>query len=381
MRIAWITTGFSKDENDYGGAAAIHNLARELSRQEEIKLFIFSLYYPINKPEYNFYNAKVYSFAQSEKISKLEKTRIWKRCRKKFEEEHLKNKFDLIHSIWAGESGYIASRLRKKLNIPFIANICGGELAEIHKIKYGSRSKFWQKTFVNMAFEQADKIIAGSNYIIDKIGIYYNKSLQDKVIKIPFGVDENLFYPNKQKSERPFPILITIGSGVDVKGYNFMLEAINQIRKKYPDLMLNICGRDDKGKLRNLVNKLDLNDNVLIKGFVDYENIPVELNKADIFVLGSLYESQNMSLIEAAFCGLPVVSTRVGIADEIAGNLVNPGNAEQLIKILLEVIDKYVDEYKKASSKIPELKEKFSLIKSVNRFVELYKSFDKSVFK
>ena len=71
MRIAWITTGFSKDENDYGGAAAIHNLARELSLSKEIDLTIFSLYYPVNKSEYDFYNAKVYSFAKNKKIFPL----------------------------------------------------------------------------------------------------------------------------------------------------------------------------------------------------------------------------------------------------------------------------------------------------------------------
>ena len=381
MRIAWITTGFSKDENDYGGAAAIHNLARELSLSKEIDLTIFSLYYPADKSEYNFHNAKVYSFARSGKTSKLEKMRLWKRCRKKFEEEHRGNKFDIIHSMWAGESGYIASRLSKKFNIPFIANICGGELAEISKIKYGSRRKFWQKTFVNMTFETADKIVAGSAYIVDKIGVYYSNTVQNKVLKIPFGVDENLFYPNKWKSERPFPILITIGSAVDVKGYNYMLQVVNRIRKNYPDLVLVICGRDDEGKLKNMVNKLDLSDNVAIKGFVDYENIPAELNEADIFVLSSLYESQNMSLIEAAFCGLPVVSTRVGVAEEITNNLVNPGDAEQLADKLTEVIENYVDEYKKAASKILELKEKFSLANSVNRFIELYKSLDKSVSK
>jgi len=131
MRIAWITSGFSKDENDYGGVAAIHNLARELSLNIEIEITVFSFYYPPDKPEYNFYKAKVFSFAQSGKISKPEKIRLWKRCRKKFEEEHKINKFGVIHSIWAGESGYIASRLSKKFNIPFTANICGGELAGI----------------------------------------------------------------------------------------------------------------------------------------------------------------------------------------------------------------------------------------------------------
>lgn len=374
MRVAWITTGFSKDENDYGGAAAIHNLARELSLNSEIELTIFSLYYPVDKPEYNFYNANVFSFAESGKISKLEKIRMWKRCRKKFEAEHGNKKFDVIHSIWAGESGYIASRLSIKLNIPFITNICGGELAGIREIKYGSRLKFWQKTFVNMAFERAYKIIAGSDYIIEKIRVYYNKNVQDKVLKIPFGVDEKIFNPASKKQKNRFPVLITIGSAVGVKAHNVMLRAIEIVKKKYPGILLVICGRDEKEKLKVMVDKMNLTGNVEIKGFIDYEKIPDELNSVDIFVLSSLYESQNMSLIEASFCGLPVVSTKVGIANEITEHLVSPGDADNLADKIIYVTDNFERESEKAVLKYHELIQKFSLSKSVGKFIELYKS-------
>jgi len=375
MRVAWITTGFSKDENDYGGAAAIHNLARELLLNSEIELTIFSLYYPVDKPEYNYYNAKVFSFAKSGKISKLEKIRLWKRCRKKFEAEHGNKKFDVIHSIWAGESGYIASRLSKKFNIPFIANICGGELAGIINISYGSRLKFWQKIFVNMAFERADKIIAGSDYIIEKIRVYYNKNVQDKVLKIPFGVDEKIFNPASKKQKNRFPVLITIGSAVGVKAHNVMLRAIEIVKKKYPGVLLVICGRDDKGKLKAMVDKMKLTGNVEIKGFINYEKIPEELNNVDIFVLSSLYESQNMSLIEASFCGLPVVSTKVGIANEITEHLVSPGEADELADKIIYVTDNFERESEKALLKYHELIQKYSLSKSVEKFIELYKTF------
>ena len=79
IRVAWVTTGFSKNENDTGGAAAIHNLARELSLKSNIDLTIFSLYYPLNQPEYKFYNAGVFSsLSQGIKITKkFNKPEIW----------------------------------------------------------------------------------------------------------------------------------------------------------------------------------------------------------------------------------------------------------------------------------------------------------------
>ena len=371
MRIGWVTTGFSKDKNDFGGAAAIHNLARELSLQDGVELLIFSLYYPVNKPEYDFYNAKVYSFAESENISKLEKINLWKRCRKKFEEEHRNKPFDIIHSIWSGESGYVASRLGKELSIPFIANVCGGELAELPEIHYGSRTKFWQRLFVDTAFDRADKIVAGSDYIIEKIDGYYDDTISGKTVKIPFGVDEKLFFPDKAKTS--FPSLVTIGSAVPVKAYNIMLKVLKIVTQKYPETKLTICGRDDKNMLPKLVQELGLVNNVELKGFVKYENIPAVLNSNDIFVLSSLYESQNMSLIEAAFCGLPVVSTNVGIAREITANTAVPGNADLLAEKIMNVIENYKNESDKTLTKITGLKEKFSLTGSGNKFIELYK--------
>jgi len=372
MRVGWITTGFSKDENDYGGAAAIHNLAKEISLIGDTELVIFSLYYPVNQPEYKFYNAEVHSFADKENISKAEKVKLWKKCRKKFEEEQRKKPFDVIHSIWAGESGYIASRLGKELQIPFIANVCGGELAELPEIHYGSRTKFWQRIFVDTSFERAYKIIAGSDYIIEKIDSYYDDAISSKVVKLPFGVDEKLFFPNKTKSN--FPALITIGNAVPVKAYNVMLKALKITVQNYPDAKLTICGRDDKNILPQIIKEFGLNNNIDLKGFVDYENIPDELNRADIFVLSSLYESQNMSIIEAAFCGMPIVSTKVGIAGETTKNIVEPGNAEKLAESIMNVIENYKNESNDALSKIPLFKEKYSLTNSVNKFIELYKS-------
>ncbi len=81
-----------------------------------------------------------------------------------------------------------------------------------------------------------------------------------------------------------------------------------------------------------------------------------------------------MSLIEASFCGLPVVSTNVGIANEITEHLTSPGNAQELAENIIKVIDNYETESEKALQKIPALIEKFSLDKSVKRFIELYKS-------
>lgn len=373
MRIAWITTGFSKDENDTGGAAAIHNLARELSLKPNIELTIFSLYYPLNQPEYNFYNAKVFSFAGTQVHKRIDKPGIWRRLIKKFDELHKAKPFDLIHSMWAGESGNIASKLSRRFNLPLIVNICGGELAEIKEIKYGSRLKYWQKRFVDTSLNNADKIVSGSDYITEKIEKYYGANAKNKTVKIPFGADEKIFFPEKPFDDSRKYKIINIANAVPVKSHETLFRAIKIACNKFPEVKLKIFGKDDKGVLKKLSSEYGVEKNVELNRFIEHEQISGELNESGIYLLSSLYESQNMSIIEAALCGLPVVSTDVGAASEVTEHIVKPGDYKGLASKIIQVIDNYNEKAIKSKEKIAGLRKKFSLQVITDKFEKLYK--------
>jgi glycosyltransferase involved in cell wall biosynthesis len=373
MRIAWVTTGFSKDENDYGGAAAIHNLARELSKANDIELTIFSLYHPLNQPEYNFYKARVFSLAEKGFESRAVKLKIWRNCQRKFAREHSINKFDVIHSMWAGESGYVASKLSKSFGVPLIINICGGELARIKEIGYGSMLKYWQKRFVDTSFASADKIISGSEYITEKIKEFYKNDILSKVVELPFGMDENVFFPSKKRRTfKEQPVLINVGSAVTVKSHITLFNALTIVIKKFPELILIHCGLDNRGILLKMAEEFELQSNVKLMGFLPYEEMPKIMNQADIFVSSSLYESQNMALIEAAFCGLSLVSTDVGAAREVTDNIVKPGDHILLANKIIEVMENLDKEKDKAKHKLDVIRLKYSLVNTAKRFVELY---------
>ncbi len=373
MRIAIITTGFAQDENDFGGAAVFYNFVKELSQRNGIELTVFALYYPDGKPEYKFFDAKVFSFTGGSE-SRFHKPGIWRRCKRKFAEKHHTKKFDMIHSLWCGESGYVASQLSEQFNIPMIATVCGGELAAIKQIRYGSQLKFWQSYFVRKTFNQAKAIIAGSDYIIDKIMVYEGEKYIKKSKKIPFGVGES-FIPERKRRvsliESGFSI-INISNVVPVKSHIDLLKAFKIVLQKYPNTQLTCCGDDSKGILKNIVNEFKLEKNVVINGFADYSQIPALLNDSDIFVLSSLYESQNMSIIEAAFCGLPVVSTNVGIAPEISPYISEAGDYEQLAKKILYVISDYDRIKAEAILKAAGFHQKYSVATCVDEYIKLY---------
>jgi glycosyltransferase involved in cell wall biosynthesis len=375
IRIAWITTGLAAKEGDHVGIASIHDLAKYLSESADVELSIFALYHPVSQEPLRFSNSWVYCgkvkgeyFSDTGKIQKL---KSFKRIISLFRNEHNKKPFDIIHSIWAGESGYTAAYLAKKYNIPLIVNICGGELADLPEINYGSRTKPVQKYFVSKALNTADIIVSSSDFISEKVKHYYGSKIYSKVRKLPFGVDGTLFKPsveNEQGQTYPDnPVLLNISSAFPVKAHNDLFAAINIVKQKYPGVMLQCCGYDEKNILKDLAAQAGLTGNVKIIGFVDHSGLPHLMHNSDVYVLSSLYESQNVSLIEASFTGLPVVSTDVGIAKELTPLISQPGDPLSLAQNIFKAIESPNMNY-------PGIREKFSLNTCSEKFIYLYRS-------
>ena len=282
--------------------------------------------------------------------------------------------FDLIQSLWLGESGYIASQISKKHNIPMIAACCGGELAGIKNINYGSQLKFWQKYFVGKTMDQAKVVIAESDFIIGKLKQVYGGSFFHKAVKIPFGVNEKMFFPVTHKINKEGKInLINIANAVPVKAHSDLFKAVSIVKESYPNVKLTCCGGDDKNILAPLVKQYAIGNNVILKGTIDHNKIPGILQNSDVFVLSSLHESQNMSIIEASFCGLPVVSTKVGVAEEITPFLSEPGDYIKLAEQIIKVISDYYKAAEICQALFGINKERFTLKNSTANFINLYK--------
>jgi glycosyltransferase involved in cell wall biosynthesis len=218
-------------------------------------------------------------------------------------------------------------------------------------------------------------IISGSDFITELVKKYYPDKILKKTVKIPFGIDETLFKPYERTNKGNHPLtLVNIANVSLVKDHVTLLKSILKVREKFPGVTLLHYGKDEKNILVNMVRDLGLENNVRIDGFLDYKHIADTLRKADIYVLSSLYESQNMSIIEAALCGLPVVSTNAGAAKEITDNIVKFGDSTALADMIIKTSENLEIEKRKAVSNIDLLKVNYSLKSSSEKFVELYRS-------
>lgn len=111
-------------------------------------------------------------------------------------------------------------------------------------------------------------------------------------------------------------ILLSVSRLAPEKNLSLAIETLALVRKKFLDTGLVIVGSGpEENRLKALVKKLKLENAI---AFVGWQNDPASFYKtANVFLQTSLFEGYGLSLIEAGLYGLPVITTPVGIAQEL----------------------------------------------------------------
>jgi glycosyltransferase involved in cell wall biosynthesis len=180
-----------------------------------------------------------------------------------------------------------------------------------------------------------------------------NQIPRDKISIIYNGVDSQRFNPKisgnqirKTYGIRDSPLILTVGSGIILKGTVFVLYALSEIVKEFPKAKLMLIGIEPQYKKRMmpLIKRLRIQDNVILVGRVPNCEMPFYYSSSDIVMLPSISENFPVVALEAMSSGKPIVASRVGgipevITDNENGILVNPANVSQIIKALSRLLE------------------------------------------
>lgn len=139
-----------------------------------------------------------------------------------------------------------------------------------------------------------------------------------KIWVIPNAVDTHAFTPDPSKRD-PKKITIVINSRlVYRKGIDLLAMALPTICKRHQNIRVLIAGDGPKRiLLEEVIENHHLQDRVKFFGAVPHDHVRDILVCGDIFLNASLTEAFCMAIVEAASCGLQVVSTSVGGIPEV----------------------------------------------------------------
>eukprot|EP00918_Siedleckia_nematoides_P069993 GHVU01152556.1.p1 GENE.GHVU01152556.1~~GHVU01152556.1.p1 ORF type:complete len:482 (-),score=72.17 GHVU01152556.1:208-1653(-) len=139
----------------------------------------------------------------------------------------------------------------------------------------------------------------------------------DNVSVIPNSLDSDRFTPISSECARQrdpaAPTLVVLSRLTYRKGVDLLVEVIPAVCRRHPSVRWIVGGDGPKRIiLEEMKERYDLHDRVELLGAVAHDNVAAVLRRGDIFVNASLTEAFCIAILEAASCGLLVVSTAVG---------------------------------------------------------------------
>lgn len=244
------------------------------------------------------------------------------------EAKKLAGPFDMCLGYFLYPHGFAAAQVAAALGIPAVVLLGESSFSQYETI--------YTRYEISQLLGGFAGVISNSPVITQRCIERYGLS-ETKIRTFPNGVNESYFFPRDRKWARQHcrlpldrPIIVFVGHFIERKGPLRVLEAI----QSRPEIGAVFLGKGPQ---------VPQGPQVLYQGEVLHEDVPVWLSAADIFVLPTLNEGCNNAILEALFCGLPVVSSDLafnhGILDEQVASLVDPCDVSALGQAISLLVD------------------------------------------
>ncbi|CAD8170473.1 unnamed protein product [Paramecium octaurelia] len=190
---------------------------------------------------------------------------------------------------------------------------------------FNDAASFHVNKILKFILSEVDHAVSVSH--ISKENLSMRASLDPRNISvIPNAVDCSRFKPDPSKRYPLNTVNIVVISRLTFrKGVDLLVDVVPTICKRFPQVYFIIGGDGPKKKIiEESIRKHGLTDRVEMLGSVPGHKVREVLVRGHIFLNTSLTEAFCIAIVEAASCGLFVVSTNVGgVVEVLPKNMVN----------------------------------------------------------
>jgi teichuronic acid biosynthesis glycosyltransferase TuaC len=229
---------------------------------------------------------------------------------------HKKMQFDCIDAHYVYPDGTAAVLLGKVLGLPVVVSARGSDINLFPTFRL-------IRPMIRWTLQKASGVIAVSaslKKVMLEMGVP-----PEKIRVIGNGIDPARFSPadplearKNLKIPETGPLIVSVGSLIPVKGFQYLIPAFAEIASRFPGARLYIIGEGSyRSELKQLAENLKVQDRVFLVGNRPNEELRFWFSAADVSCLVSSREGWPNVLQESLACGTPVVATRLWGAPEV----------------------------------------------------------------
>ena len=248
---------------------------------------------------------------------------------------------DLIHGHIMTRAGFVTWKLSRRMKIPFVISEHWSRYFPNNNTYHG----WLRKYFTRLIIGKAAAVIAVSEPLMD--AMKKHRLLNPNYRLLPNIVDTTCFRPGAPPVRESPKTVIHISCFDDrSKNISGFLEGVKKVRERRQDFRCLVVGDGpDRVRLKDFSESLNLREpDVVFTGLLTGEDLASILRNSDLSVVTSHYETFGTVVIESLASGVPVLSTRVGIACEVIteenGLLVDASDPEAFADALDGMLDR-----------------------------------------
>ncbi len=257
--------------------------------------------------------------------------------------------FDVLHCGNIRPVGYAVRWANRKLRIPYLVYVNGGDL--LRERRKAERSALKRKTAQSI-FGNASGIVATSKWVAElasdvmhQVGV----EAPPQVAALDLGTDPARFNPSRDTGALrrrwgvgDAPLILTVARLVPHKGQDMGIRALSALRRDFPELRYIMVGEGHyEERLRALARGLGVLDRVGFVGAMRDDELPEAYATSTIYLGASRVDKEinvegfGISFLEAAASGIPSIGgdsggVRSAVRDGETGIIVPPTDSDAI---------------------------------------------------